>query len=100
MRNVAYFGWSGSPIKQANDIFRDCILGLKKVSNVDIYITTFPDVLDEDILEVVTPIYVTEEQWNNRRLTAKLEKMLEIPLEEGDRFYYCDGDLFFFKRSI
>ena len=97
MRNVAYFGWSGSPIKQANDIFRDCILGLKKVSNVDIYITTFPDVLDEDILEVVTPIYVTEEQWNNRRLTAKLEKMLEIPLEEGDRFYYCDGDLFFLK---
>ena len=38
-----------------------------------------------------------KKQWENRRLTAKLEKMLEIPFNDGDKFYYCDGDLFFLK---
>jgi len=95
MRNIAYFGWSGSPDQETTNLFRNCIKTLKEVSDVDIYVTTFPGILDKDIEELVTPMYVSNEQWDNRRLTAKLEKMLEIKMEPGDRFYYCDGDLSF-----
>ena len=77
MRNIAYFGWSGSPEEDANQLFEDCIKSLKNVTDVDIYVTTFPGILSPEIEKLVTPIYVSHEQWNNRRLTAKLEKMLE-----------------------
>ena len=95
MRNIAYFGWSGSPEEDANQLFEDCIKSLKNVTDVDIYVTTFPGILSPEIEKLVTPIYVSHEQWNNRRLTAKLEKMLEVPMKDGDRFGYFDGDLYF-----
>ena len=41
MRNIAYFGWSGSPDQETTNLFRNCIKTLKEVSDVDIYVTTF-----------------------------------------------------------
>lgn len=95
MKNIAYFGWSGSPDKDANELFYDCVRSLKSVTDVDVYVTTFPNTLSPEIEEIVTPIYVSHQQWDNRRLTAKLEKMLEIPMNDGDKFCYFDGDLYF-----
>jgi hypothetical protein len=98
--NIAYFIYSG--IIHEGDLFDTCIKSLQKVSNCQVVVVT-PGLKNHEYLEKrnVKLIHIEEEDWNNRRLTCKVECTLILPeaigVKYGDNILVLDADLFFIK---
>ncbi|MAH43683.1 hypothetical protein CL614_08265 [archaeon] len=98
--NVAYFIYVGKYVK--DDMFDVCVRSLKKQSDCKIVVYTC-DLENQDILKNrnVEIINFSKEDWNNRRMTCKIEKAYQVikdmSLKDGDNVLSLDADLIFLK---
>ena len=98
--NVAYFIFSGE-IREW-DLFDTCIKSLQKVSDCQVVVYT-PGLENYEYLEKrnVKVVHFEKADWDNRRLTCKVECTLTLPesigLKYGDNVLVLDADLFFMK---
>ena len=101
--NVAYFIYVGKYIK--NDMFDVCVRSLKKQSDCKIVVYTC-GLENQQLLKSrgVEVINFPKEDWENRRMTCKIEKahqvVKDLNLKEGDNVLSFDADLIFLKNPF
>ena len=101
--NVAYFIYVGKYIE--NDMFDVCIRSLQKQSDCRIVVYT-SQLENKDLLKSrgVDVIDFPISDWNNRRMTCKVEKAYQLvndlKLQEGDNVLSLDADLIFVKNPF
>ena len=96
--NIAYFIYYGN--YSEDDMFDVCIQSLKKQSDCKIVVYT-PDLENQSLLESrgVEVVNFPKEDWDDRRMTCKVEKVYELMTKSnrGDNIMCFDADLLFLK---
>ncbi len=101
--NIAYFIYVGKYIE--NDMFDVCIRSLKKHSDCKIVVYT-SQLENKTLLESrgVDVIEFPISNWNDRRMTCKVEKAYQLiedlNLQDGDNILTLDADLIFVKNPF
>jgi len=101
--NIAYFIYVGKYIE--NDMFDVCIRSLQKQSDCRIVVYT-SQLENKDLLKSrgVDVIDFPISDWNDRRMTCKVEKAYQLiedlNLQEGDNVLSLDADLIFVKNPF
>ena len=92
----AFFVWSGEV--NNNDFFHKCLKSLQNVSDCKIVVYTPNLKRGTDLLNSmdVKVVKFSEDEWKDRRIICKVEKVREFlnSLEGGDKLMIFDGDMF------